>query len=384
MPSNNGNETGNENEKRNEKKNGNLNERDMRLVTWIFGGFFVVGLSVFAVYCFAHLGLNGARSLLWSFALVAVGMAVGFLFGIPRVFQGGGARDVGASPPETTKTDGGSDYAQRVNTNLEEISDWLTKTIVGLGLVELKEIPGQLMRLANVIGDSAGGGNVANSVGLAVVLFFGIGGFLYGYLMTRLYLQGALRRAEAYWKRHIQETVDETIAERQQEIREDVTEVAMAAVMLENYPEQESLPTARTTLPLAERHRLEKTKSKLVEARLKDPTNREIGVLLGRTHDALGELDAAMEVLGDVLEAKKKAGTHGDRDTADLLYNRACYAAVRSVHEKNPALRRKAIEDLKLSFSLDPTGENKEEARTEPYLQLPDVIADPELQQLLQ
>src|SRR5215207_3296326 len=56
-------------------------------------------------------------------AAFGVGALVGFLFGIPRRFQ----RE-------------GSDPALGglvVNTNLEQISDWLTKIIVGVGLVEI-------------------------------------------------------------------------------------------------------------------------------------------------------------------------------------------------------------------------------------------------------
>jgi len=34
------------------------------------------------------------------------------------------------------------------NTNLEQISDWLTKILVGVGLTQLREIPGQVQRLA--------------------------------------------------------------------------------------------------------------------------------------------------------------------------------------------------------------------------------------------
>jgi hypothetical protein len=82
-----------------------------------------------------------------------------------------------------------------VNTNLEEISDWLTKIIVGVTLVELKSLPPYAEKLANrVTSNLAAGGH--SGFGLAMILGFGTLGFLFGYLVTRLYIQGALARAE--------------------------------------------------------------------------------------------------------------------------------------------------------------------------------------------
>jgi hypothetical protein len=39
-----------------------------------------------------------------------------------------------------------SGLSTRVNTNLEQISDWLTKIIVGLGLVQLRSVPDYLYK----------------------------------------------------------------------------------------------------------------------------------------------------------------------------------------------------------------------------------------------
>jgi len=77
---------------------------------------------------------------MWSLATYAFGFGIGFLFGIPRVLQ----RDV-LTPNDYTDRD---NYIQRVNTNLEQISDWLIKIIVGLGLVQLQQIPGFLKRVS--------------------------------------------------------------------------------------------------------------------------------------------------------------------------------------------------------------------------------------------
>ena len=87
---------------------------------------------------------------------MAGGGFVGFLFGIPRVLQDGQSGSAGPHPgvrPEAptnlrlpsgasaSSPSAGSGFRINVNTNLEQISDWLTKIIVGLGLVELRNMP---------------------------------------------------------------------------------------------------------------------------------------------------------------------------------------------------------------------------------------------------
>ena len=81
-----------------------------------------------------------------------------------------------------------------MNTNLEEISDWLTKIIVGVTLVEVKPLIGRLGQAAILIAGSLGG-NSRISFAYAVMMYFTVTGFLGGYLLTRLYLQKAFQKA---------------------------------------------------------------------------------------------------------------------------------------------------------------------------------------------
>jgi hypothetical protein len=101
-------------------------------------------------------------------------------------------------------------YQQRVNTNLEEISDWLTKIIVGLGLIELRQMPAKLDQLAGVVEQSMAPNATRHSVAVAVIISFSLLGFLFGYLITRLYIQGALSRAEdgSYFEKVLQSFKD--------------------------------------------------------------------------------------------------------------------------------------------------------------------------------
>jgi hypothetical protein len=122
-----------------------------------------------------------------------MGFFLGFLFGIPKVLQGNRATTL---KPSTTSTP----YGQRVNTNLEDISDWLTKIIVGLGIYELRRIPAWMGMLANYF---ATGHYLTGPLSFplesafsAAIVFFTICGFLLGYLITRIYLQRALAHAD--------------------------------------------------------------------------------------------------------------------------------------------------------------------------------------------
>jgi hypothetical protein len=109
---------------------------------------------------------------------MSAGICIGFLFGIPRA-------------PTVEDEDGKRRYG--VNTNLEQISDWLTKIIVGVSLIQLRAVPGYVSRLLQRLGPSFGGdlGFV-----LSILVGYSVCGFLVGYLLTRLYMAGALSRAD--------------------------------------------------------------------------------------------------------------------------------------------------------------------------------------------
>ena len=81
-----------------------------------------------------------------------------------------------------------------VNTNLEQISDWLTKIIVGVALVEFKPLTEEMGKAAAFMAKSLGG-EEATSFSLAIILYFLVSGLLGSYLLTRLFLQGALADA---------------------------------------------------------------------------------------------------------------------------------------------------------------------------------------------
>jgi hypothetical protein len=121
---------------------------------------------------------------------MVIGMFFGFLFGVPRTVQ----EDQNSTSPTGQKNVSGLSY--KANTNLEQISDWLTKILVGVGLTQLTKIPERLWVFGDFLKKGMGDTDAARSFGILVFLFFVIFGFLVGFLWTRLYLGREFRQAD--------------------------------------------------------------------------------------------------------------------------------------------------------------------------------------------
>lgn len=142
-------------------------------------------------------------ALLWSGAWFAVGSFIGFIFGIPRSLSSDTARtDVPSRVPDQPTPEAALQAAAAsrgpstaVNTNLEQISDWLTKIIVGVSLVNSEQIGDIILRAARIMANSIGGGPARESLALAILVYFSVLGVLGGYLLTRLFLQRAFDTA---------------------------------------------------------------------------------------------------------------------------------------------------------------------------------------------
>jgi hypothetical protein len=96
--------------------------------------------------------------------------------------------------------DGAAAIEYRGNTNLEQISDWLTKILVGVSLTQYREIASAVRRLVDFLApaftlrkDPAS----AQSLVLALLVFAPVCGFLLSYILTRIYFAVALRKADA-------------------------------------------------------------------------------------------------------------------------------------------------------------------------------------------
>lgn len=162
---------------------------------------FLVGLAVIAVWFLFYDRTGALEIFLWALAFYTCGVLLGFLFGIPRVLQDS---STASSQPEATvgKPEERSAYRLLINTNLDDVSDWLTKIVVGVSLVEMRQITSSIYRFSSwVAGGTIGQQRVSGGlrgdpqflagVVAGVVVYFSVLGFLSGYLTTRMFFERA-------------------------------------------------------------------------------------------------------------------------------------------------------------------------------------------------
>jgi hypothetical protein len=154
------------------------------------------GLVVSALYCAQATGFlaflsTAGVALTIAIASLAVGGLLGFLFGIPRALQHDRPVNSEATPENANKTSG-----YQANTNLEQISDWLTKILVGVGLTQLTTLPKALGSYADYAAKGFAGFVGVQAFAIAQLVFYVIAGFLVSYLWTRLHLAGAFNEAD--------------------------------------------------------------------------------------------------------------------------------------------------------------------------------------------
>jgi hypothetical protein len=122
-----------------------------------------------------------------SAASATVAWLFGLLFGIPRSVARVGAATPPSSETKSSATD--PSITSRVNTNLEDVSDWLTKTLIGVGLTQLFAIPSFAWRYSTAMDKATlnGQGGGALLI-LTLAAAGGAGGFWLGYVSTRTVL----------------------------------------------------------------------------------------------------------------------------------------------------------------------------------------------------
>lgn len=154
--------------------------------SWV-GPSFAPGLAIFGL------------GVLVAGASALVGAVLGFLFGLPRMSDAAGGRSNGVAAGGdgnggaiADDQNGAARMDHRrgagyVNNNLLEISDWLTKIIVGAGLVQLDGLTGWVAATGATVGAAAGlvPGSLRTAFGTSVMVYFFAWGFLFVYIHTR-------------------------------------------------------------------------------------------------------------------------------------------------------------------------------------------------------
>lgn len=197
-----------------------LPDQDFRWTNVFFVAFLLLGLAFVLTHKYSNPEVYISTALMWMMSCLVSGAAIGFLFGIPKIYQGnrtvvelaGSTPLPGVLPPAppagqppavsvpalTAPTGEVTNYRQEVNTNLTEISDWLTKIIVGLGLINLGQIPAHLDRMASSLASGLNPSAVVTEKGFAfgLITCFAVFGFLFGYIYTRVFLSVLFSRSD--------------------------------------------------------------------------------------------------------------------------------------------------------------------------------------------
>lgn len=183
-------------------------KKAVRLVTGLTMAALLIGFVCILAYAWqcpdetGKLSIIGVSTLLAG-AFLITGLLLGFLFGYSRKEPAREASEEGKPPQKPSA---------KPRTNLEQISDWLTKIIVGAGLVQLVSLPGALKDYAGFIKDRLGtftvkvvqGGQAVSFTldyseifAIGMLLYYLTCGFLSGYLLTKLYFLGLLEKEES-------------------------------------------------------------------------------------------------------------------------------------------------------------------------------------------
>jgi len=164
----------------------------MRLLALVIGAG-LLGILIYAAQFWTQGQAASVAGLgiLMAGASAAAGGLLGFLFAIPRTLP---AKRAAAAAGETEANPADAPRYE-ANTNLEEISDWLTKILVGVGLTELRNVPGAMEGLAQRLGPVLGNAPSSGAFAETILLYFAICGFLESYLWTRVFLAGEFQMA---------------------------------------------------------------------------------------------------------------------------------------------------------------------------------------------
>ena len=181
----------------------------------------VGGLVVIGLYAAATVGPHLrylSVGLLTAAAAFLSGCLIGFVFGIPRIVSSGALRlqAGGGNVPGQERSDGAQTGAGKPapatpatetsvaqssgalnftpSTNLAEVSDWLTKLLLGAGLVQLTRLGAPLRSLIDTVArglepvtSPTGPTGPAVVMAASILVAFTVLGFLSGYVVTTLW-----------------------------------------------------------------------------------------------------------------------------------------------------------------------------------------------------
>jgi hypothetical protein len=178
-----------------------------------------------------------SRLAISALAAFASGWFIGFLFGIPRK-EPRTENDQNSDRTRSSASTESSDVGFSHSTNLYDVSDWLTKILVGVTLTQIESIKSNLKTLLNfLVGDS--NKNLRGFL-LVILIYFFIVGAVFGYLWATFNYADIFRRAKsltAYRIRQI-ENIEEQLNQTQEDIKKQNKKEEMSS-HLEHLVEQQ-------------------------------------------------------------------------------------------------------------------------------------------------
>ena len=185
---------------------------------------------------------------------LAAGGLFGFLLGIPNADERNSNSTITSSNTGDTNSNNRNIYQE--NDSLEQISDWLTKILLGAGLSQIASLGKALVSLENRINNSIDITNSIGFFGVTIFLTYLVSGFIGGYLWARFNVRTALaqrdnRLFELSSIRADVDTVDRGLKNVRSELKEDVD---VALVLQEifyiagPYPERDTQEVIRANL----------------------------------------------------------------------------------------------------------------------------------------
>jgi hypothetical protein len=166
---------------------------DIMGIGWGFALAFIF-LQGFIYFWF---GQSGAFVFITVSATIFGGI-VGFIFAIPNVNQEKNENSVNLNSRKN----------YTINSNLNQVSDWLTKIIIGATLINFKEITKSLYKYSLDVDTQLGSIYIKQSVVALVIIGFSAFGFLAGYMITRIIWSPAFVRADSELDLLRQEIID--------------------------------------------------------------------------------------------------------------------------------------------------------------------------------
>jgi hypothetical protein len=176
-----------------------------------------------------------AGAVVLSVALFGGGYLVGLLFAVPRTTGADPAAPLAQGNdtlPEGQRTAALQRRILLVNTSFEQISDWLTKIIVGVGLVQFQPILAFMERNTKSLATDLTGANFdaahAEPLAAGILIAFPVLGVLMGFFSVRLYIAWAIYVADAEATRPVEQYAFTFALRKQAEIAVPVSDMSRA------------------------------------------------------------------------------------------------------------------------------------------------------------